>query len=330
MLHFDSEELPPAERFTAYRDVYAGGTDAEQVGPDFRARVSGWSLDRVTIFERHLNDVGHHRTIAQIQSDGFDHFTITLVLSGEVVVGSGADCMIVRPGCGIVADTQMPGRNRFRNATLYTLRIARPVFKTLVPGRHDLHYSFTKAGTTALLIDYLRALLPRLDHLDLVDTGHAVDALFALLRSAIQSSRATAEMAGLARDNNRLTAVRAFIEEAINDPDLGPDTIVAHADMSRATLYRLFKPLGGVNGYIRTRRLHALRLSLMDAAEQRSFAELAIHLGFRSEAHASRLFFERYGIRPGNYRARWKAESGEPKPVRQMRFLDATIDQDRR
>jgi AraC-like DNA-binding protein len=328
VLQFDSERLPPAERFTAYRDLYAGGTDAEQVGPDFRARVSAWSLDRVTIFERHLNDVGHHRTRAHVASDGFDHYTVTLVLSGEVMRGNGVDVLTVRPGCGLVADTHLPGRNWFRDATLYTLRIARSVFRTLAPGHHDLHDSFTKAGTTALLIDYVRVLLPRLDYLDLVGTGHAVDALFALLRGALQPPRSTAEMAALARDNNRLIAVRASIEASINDPDLGADTIIAQADVSRATLYRLFKPLGGINGYIRTRRLHALRLSLMDAAEQRSFAELAIHFGFRSEAHASRLFFERYDIRPGSYRARWKAEGGEPKPVRQMRFLDATIDQD--
>jgi len=329
LVQFDSDALPVAERFAAYRDLYAGGTDAEQFGPEFRARVSAWSLDRVTIFERHLHDVGHHRTAAHVASDGFDHFTITLVVSGEVKVDRGAKALTVKPGCGLVLDTQIPERNRFRDATLYTLRIARSVFRTLAPGHRDLHGSFTKAAPTALLIDYVATLLPHLDRLDLVGTGHAVDALFALVRGALQPPRSTAEIAALARDDSRLTAIRASIEAAINDPELGPDTIVAHADVSRATLYRLFKPLGGINAYIRTRRLHALRLSLMDPTEQRSFAELALHWGFRSEAHASRLFFEHYGTRPGSYRTAWRAEGDAPKPVREMRFLDATIEHDR-
>ncbi len=323
-LQFDSDTLSPAARFPAYREMYAGGTDAEQIGPAFCARVSAWSLDRLTIFERHLNDVGHHRTAAHVARDRFDHFTVTLVIAGEVEVDHGAGFVVVPPGCGIVYDAHKPARNRFRNAHLYLLRVPRTVFGDL--GQHPSKGRMTKPETTALLIDVVRVLLPRLATLDLVATGHAVDAIFALVRGALQPAPNATDTAASARDQTRLTAIRAMIEADIGDPDLGADLIVKRSDVSRATLYRLFKPLGGINGYIRARRLHALRLSLMDGHEQRSFADLALHWGFRSEAHASRLFVEHFGTRPGSYRSAWHSAREEPAPVREMRFLDGTID----
>lgn len=326
-LQFDSDTLPEKARFRAYRELYAGGTDAEQLGPDFHARVSAWSLDRLTIFERHLNDVGHHRTPAHVAHDQFDHFTITLVIAGEVEVDHGAGFTRVPPGCGIIYDAHKPARNRFRRAHLYLLRVSRPVFQELASGQRDPNGALTKPGTTALLTDYVRVLLPRLNDLDLVGSGHAVDALFALVRGALQPARTAADTAARARDQARLTTIRALIEASINDPDLGPEMIVARSDVSRATLYRLFKPLGGINGYIRARRLHALRLSLMDPREQRTFAELALHWGFHSEAHASRLFVDHYGTRPGSYREGWRASRDTPAPVREMRFLEATINE---
>jgi AraC-like DNA-binding protein len=73
--------------------------------------------------------------------------------------------------------------------------------------------------------------------------------------------------------------------------------------MSRAGLYRLFEPQGGVARYIQMCRLQQLRARLDDRAfDNRSLAELAPKLGFSGESHAGRLFKQAFGVSPGAYR----------------------------
>ena len=61
-----------------------------------------------------------------------------------------------------------------------------------------------------------------------------------------------------------------------------------------------------------------MRVELGDAANDRPFAQLAFDVGLKSEAHASRLFLERFGIRPGEYRAAMTATDPGDDATRQM------------
>jgi AraC-like DNA-binding protein len=80
--------------------------------------------------------------------------------------------------------------------------------------------------------------------------------------------------------------------------------IVQLTGMSRAGLYRLFEPQGGVARYIQLCRLQQLRERLDDRAfDDRPLAELAPMVGFSGESHAGRLFKQVFGIAPGAYRA---------------------------
>lgn len=325
LLQFDSDALPPAERFAAYRDLYNGGADAVRLGADFRVRLKGWSLGRVTLFDRHLNDVGHDRTRERAMSDAFDHFVLTFVVAGEVEVDTGQGFVAIAPGSGIVVDARQSMRNRSSHAHVYTVRIARDQFNAVIGPSRSLHGMGMPAGRTALLIDYLHAMTRRIDAFDISSVGHAVDALFALIMGALEPMTDTVDLPAVVRDAARFSRVRALIDAHIADPDLGPDLIAERADLSRATLYRLFKPHGGITAHIRLRRLQLLLMALVDELETRSFAELAIAWGFRSEAHASRLFKQRYGVRPGQYRSAWNAQADPVLPLREMRLLDTTI-----
>lgn len=325
LLQFDSTMLPPAERFAAYRDLYNGGTDADQLGPAFHARVDAWSLDRVTLFERHLNDVGHSRSRERATGDAFDHFILTFVVSGDVQVDTGRGFVTIPAGGGIVVDARQSMRNRLRNAHIYSVRIARDQFNAVIGPSRKLHGMTMSVDRTTLLIDYLQAMTRRIGSLDMASAGHAVDALFALIMGALEPITSTVDLPAVVRDAARFSRVRALIDAHIADPDLGPDMIVERADLSRATLYRLFKPHGGITAHIRLRRLQLLLMAIVDELDTRSFADLAIAWGFRSEAHASRLFQQRYGVRPGQYRSAWAAQADPVLPLREMRLLDATI-----
>lgn len=87
--------------------------------------------------------------------------------------------------------------------------------------------------------------------------------------------------------------------------DLSPDLIARDLGMSRATLYRVAQPLGGIQCFIRKRRLeYAFALIKTDAAAVRSISALAYDLGFGSENTFRRTFKDMFGISPGGARAK--------------------------
>ncbi len=326
IFHFDSTTLPADDRFDRYRDLYANGSDAIRLGEDFAARITAWATDRVTIYERDLRDVGHVRGPDRAGQDGFDHLLLTLVADGMVEVDTGRGFVPVPAGSGIVIDTSRAMRNQTRFARSYNIRIARDDFLATIGPARNLHGTVISADGTALLVGYVALVTGRMDTLTTPSARRsAIDALFLLIAGALGAVTGAAGSLVTPRDTARLSRIRALIDTHIADPDLGADMIVQQANLSRATLYRLFKPFGGFASHIQTRRLQLLLLALNDDAETRSFTELALDAGFRSEAHASRLFHKRYGIRPGQYRAERNAQGSTPLPLREMQFLDDTM-----
>lgn len=85
-------------------------------------------------------------------------------------------------------------------------------------------------------------------------------------------------------------------------PGFSPARLAGRLGVSRATLYRLFAPLGGVMRQVQEGRLLAAHAALADALEPRSLAQVAADLGFGSAALFSRNFRERFGLSPRAHR----------------------------
>jgi AraC-like DNA-binding protein len=125
----------------------------------------------------------------------------------------------------------------------------------------------------------------------------------------------------------RLDAARRYIEANLHDPDLRPDDVLGVVGASRATLFRDFAALGGLEGYIRERRLdRAYRALSMSAPQRGVVGTVAGMSGFPSTADLSRSFQRRYGLSPTEVVGQWyKALTGEPAATPRARegLLDA-------
>jgi AraC-like DNA-binding protein len=108
-----------------------------------------------------------------------------------------------------------------------------------------------------------------------------------------------------------LQTLRQFIARYFANPGLGADLLVAQFLISRAQLYRLFKPYGGVARYIQDLRLAWCLGELTHPAnrQKRNF-EIATRAGFTDESHFSRAFRQAYGVSPRE--ARQGAALGTP------------------
>jgi len=300
---FDSADYDPAAGFARYCDLYAHGADAERTAAPFFARVQSWRLDRTLLFMREYGGVRHRRS-DRIKRDGFDHFVLHHVLSGELIGGADGSPQTIGPGETLLLDTSKPMENGARSVQLITVSLTRDAMRAAVGNLSGLHGYRIGVKQGALLSSMLQALVDEASDLPLGAYAAVTRILVDLLSVAVNPGGT-----GSRSDFHRLEYVRReaavrVIEGNLCRSDFSVQDIVSATGIARASLYRLFEPQGGVARFIQSRRLQHLRDRLDDRArDSQSLAELAPLSGFSGESHASRLFKQAFGIAPGAYRA---------------------------
>jgi len=132
------------------------------------------------------------------------------------------------------------------------------------------------------------------------------DSVVALVETALQGGGALPAPAPAGPDDARLRRIRELIDDRLHDPELSAQDLAAALNVSRRTLYNLFREFGQTpHAYIQSRRLRQASLRLAcDGEAQRSITEIAFALGFADAAHFSRVFHERFGMSPSQWRQR--------------------------
>ena len=133
--------------------------------------------------------------------------------------------------------------------------------------------------------------------------------LIGFVWSLLDPSQAVDVLEGPELDGGHFARAERFILSRLGDTDLAPDQIASALGISRATLYRLFAPVGGVRTYVQDQRFQALRDALADPLEARSLSRLADAHGIRSAASLSHGFRGRYGASPRAWREQRRAEA---------------------
>jgi len=300
---FDSAEYDPAAGFARYCELYAHGADAERTAAPFFARVRSWRLDRTLLFMREYGGVCHRRS-DRVKRDGFDHFVLHHVLTGELIGGVDGSPQTVVPGETLLLDTTKSMENGARSVKLITVTLTRDAMRAAAGNLSGLHGYRIGVKEGALLSPMLKALVDQASDLPLgayaAVTRILVDLLSVAINPRVTGSRSDFHRLEYVR---REAAVRA-IEAHLCRPDFSVQDIVTATGIARASLYRLFEPQGGVARFIQLRRLQHLRDRLDDRAfDSQPLAELAPLSGFSGESHASRLFKQAFGMAPGAYRA---------------------------
>ncbi|WAP71021.1 helix-turn-helix domain-containing protein [Jiella pelagia] len=295
---FDAQEMAGADRFEAYRGLYASGSDVSLAGADFRARVEVQKLGRLVMFERHLNDVTHERTPRRVRADGFEHFTLQLNLSGRLLADLPEGPLEVGPGEIVVFDMTRPQRTRASGAHFLTFSVARDVMEAASLSAFTLHGTLLTGGQAGILADLMRSFV-RHRVAEQPDSAGAATRMF---REALAMALGAAE-ASSSPGGDSLARVRLLIEHHLAASELSPVWIARKAGLSRTRLYELFKPIGGIAAYVQARRTARLR-ALLGRPENgmRSVAQLAFQAGFAAESHAIRLYKRRFGETPGHHR----------------------------
>lgn len=85
-------------------------------------------------------------------------------------------------------------------------------------------------------------------------------------------------------------------------------------NVSRATLFRAFKPHGGVQAFVMAERLKRARAAMADIVRAEPMGVIADRLGFAGASHLSHAFRRHYGMSPSAYRELVIANPDLPDP----------------
>jgi AraC-like DNA-binding protein len=294
---FTTKDLPIRAAFDAYHALYAAGADPLMEDADFHATMTSHRFFRMIIHDRQLHAVRHLREAPRVRHDGFSHFTATVCLGGTVHSSGNDGFRQLRSGEVLLLDMSRPMATRLENAHILTVAIGREIVESAIGEARRAHGRILDRATAAPLVRYLTDLTTG-RHVD-VTTRDPVQDVADLLGHMLDPLASDAAQGLRGR---RLFAARRMIEADLDNPRLDAAWLAGRLGLSRATLYRLFEPFGGVGQYLLHRRILRLRRLLAERDQRASFEVLASQAGFLSESHASRVFLNRFHYRPGLFR----------------------------
>jgi AraC-like DNA-binding protein len=168
-----------------------------------------------------------------------------------------------------------------------------------------------------------RALLSQLDAVTVEELDEVAAGVAALVGHAIRSCPASAapQPTQPAPLESLVTLCR-YVEDNLTARDLGAAKLAATFGLSRASLYRLFAPVGGVASFIRERRLaRALHELSAPGRQNRRIGPIAYQAGFHSIAAFNRAFRAAYGKTPRNVRKPVSGIVPDVKPLGEIGVL---------
>lgn len=288
----------------AQRDWPAIGPayDTIPTGP-FHNHSERFALGAMSV---HLSDMSgqtYRRTSANRKRDGIDQLCVSLLLTGtargdadgrSIAIGGGEIGLIdmARAEAHISTDTRS-----------FLLLIPRALAERSGIDVRALHGARLARGATMALRRHLLSTHRQLATLSRETAAQRGEQSLDLLMLALGEVTDSVRVSPHARTFATKARAEECVERHIRSPGLNPALIARYAGTSRAGLYRLFEEEGGVHAFLRERRLERIRFEL-ESVTAVSIAELGYRFGFEDPAHLSRLFRQRYGLTPTDYRYR--------------------------
>jgi AraC-like DNA-binding protein len=279
--------------------------DVDDAGPDLN--IEAYNVGSLLLGQAHMSGgrYVYGRDQRKIAVTALDHVLVQIITDGGDRRTTGRDPAEAAPGDVCLVDLTRPFRSETAHCVNYSLAVPRALL-----GRGDgdvdkLHGLILRGDSTAgrLMrshVDTLWALAPRMTLTEAPSAGRAtIDLLNALALPRIESATAAAAV-----ENAHLLRLKRHIEAHLGDPALGPEHLCKSFGLSRASLYRLFSPMGGVSDHIRRRRLQKVFVELTDpASRHKTMGQIADAYGFSRWSAFARAFQARFDMAPGEARA---------------------------
>jgi AraC-like DNA-binding protein len=334
------ELLPGAAAFAAYcqvtQEIFACSLPEDATPSAFQVDMTAWHLGTVMLGSIRASALAFDRSPFIVKASGMDHLMVQLYTEGGFAGTAAGRAISVGAGDICVFDLSQTLRTKASAFHNLTLLVPRPYMAAAVENVPALHGMVLggRDPLTEIMAEHLRVLAARVQRLDSTRAAEsAARGTVALITTMLATTaKQQRSPAGAAPPSPHRRAMQ-LIDQRLADPKLDSERLAEELGMSRATLYRLFEPLGGVSAYIRRRRLTcaALHLASPDYRHER-VSQIAFRWGFGSEGAFSRSFRMQFGLSPSEARERadriWAAYAWgdeQSDPVREFMLWMRTL-----
>ncbi len=303
--HFDLQDLPESERFPVWKESIAVLFDVTLETQDAEQRFSS------QLTTCHLGDFLLSNSVSRRQcfrrsrklaaQDGLDHLLVQIYRQGNNVGTCGKTRLDARPGDVFVLDLGQTLETRTDDYDNLTLVIPRAILTQHLKAPERLHGQKLARESILgqLLREHIETLWNRIGQVTAQESNAIANGLTGLVAAYFGGLELPEDCPDV--QTATLETIRQYIAQHLAFPQLRPQFLASRFGLSRASLYRLFEPLGGPASYIRQERLQR-SLELLVQASPHSIAAIAASVGFYDEAHFHRLFRATFGMTPGEIR----------------------------
>ena len=241
------------------------------------------------------------RSAVRAAKDGVTLLAASIMVSCYATGRADGRAIAAARGSIVVLDMARQSSLNLRRGMSVQIAIPRNMAEEQLGALGDLHGAVIPAEKAKLLIRHLQAARKSLPVLTVMDGPALARVIMELLGVALRSRTDTAPLADETFPSVAL-AIKQYLESALQNGPVPEQDVCAKFRLSRSTLQRLFQLDGGMQSYIRLRRLENVRMVLKHYGKQETVANLADIWGFSDASHLSRLFKRTYGVTITAYR----------------------------
>jgi AraC-like DNA-binding protein len=315
--HFCTSELPAEHKKVMWRDVMhpfyqtsnltpeqAKGANVEDANVEdatFEAKVSGYFFKNFLCINAGATPQKYYSNTERALKSGYDGVIVKLIL--EEYCDFSGDDRSFRNGVGSITILDMSREVTGITPIIDTISlvIPRDVISKHGINIEGLHLQTLNQASvmTRLLVNHLRMLRKEAQYITQNEILDVSKLTIDLVISALQNHIKTAALTPPRSDNYLLFKIKEYICANIQSADLNVVNICTKYHISRAKLYSITAPVGGVSSFIRKQRLHhAYRLLCIHEETKVQISTIAFQSGFKSLSNFSLLFKEEFGISP--------------------------------
>lgn len=272
---------------------------------DFRADLATYLMGPALFFVADMKGTSYafSRDRGRIARSGLDLIFVQLTLEGGDLRTLNGETLAVEAGDVSIFDLSRTMQAETAHCRNLTLVLPRRLMFGNEAQNDALHGLVLKRSTSTgrLIGSHLHALFSDLPDITQAEAPAIVHATANLVANLVGPQLAMRTSPSPTVRGAVIMEIRRYIEQNIALPDLGPDHLCKVFGLSRASLYRLFEPIGGVTDHIRSRRLR-LAFDMLAGDGNRSVGEVAYACGFADSSAFSRAFRNQFGLRPSEAR----------------------------
>lgn len=302
---FSTADLPDGDRHDAWRN--RSPSSAARVYETRPHEAFDVATDLVVLgpLKIHFSTItGQYfdRTQAMATADGVDDLVVNVRFRGRARGDMNGRSLDGPSGSIVLTDMAQPQEHVSEASSSAYFHVPRALAEQFLPSVRSLHGLAIAPDTATLLREHLLQIWRGADRLPIDQGGRLAGTVLDLLAVAIAQERG-GDAASHAIADATLLRARAEIEARLGSATLTVANLCRVLGVSRSALYRLFVAEGGVHAYITRRRLERVAATLSNPFDHDRIADVAERWGFCDAAYLGRLFRERFGMTPSDYRA---------------------------